>query len=427
MALPILTPSSQISKVILPVTGNAANVTTATLPYGIYLNNTDFVSGAVDQVAFTYKMLGGDVLDIELVEGNVYSSYETAVLEYSTILNSHQAENVLSDFLGATTGTFNSDGQMRPGETLSGSNVNLKFPAFTFEYARHIADGLAAEAGFGDNVQMYSASFALTGGVQTYDLQNIVAVHQSGSDWSGSIDNKRITIHRVYYKSPSTMWRFYGYGGGINAYGNLNTYGMYADDSQFEVVPAWQNKLQAMAFETDIYTRLSHYAYEIRNTKITIYPPPTITGGLGCTSWSQPSPMWFLFSVPGNAWEQQADRTDGVDGVNNMNTLPFENIPFENINSMGKQWIRKYALAISKEMLGQIRGKFATIPIPGNDITLNASELLGQAKEEQTALKEELKALLDKLTYGALVKGDAEIADAANSIMTHVPMGIYIG
>jgi hypothetical protein len=78
-------------------------------------------------------------------------------------------------------------------------------------------------------------------------------------------------------------------------------------------------------------------------------------------------------------------------------------------------------------MLGQIRGKFATIPIPGNDITLNASELLGQAKEEQTALKEELKALLDKLTYGALVKGDAEIADAANSIMTHVPMGIYIG
>jgi len=196
---------------------------------------------------------------------------------------------------------------------------------------------------------------------------------------------------------------------------------MYADDSQFEVVPAWQNKLQAMQFETDIYTRLSHYSYELRNNFITVYPPPV---NPGCGS---PSHMWFLFSIPHDAWDQQADRTDGVDGINNMNTLPFENIPYENINSMGKQWIRKYALAVSKEMLGQIRGKFGSIPIPGNDVTLNAADLLGQAKEEQTALKEELKVQLEKLTYGALVKGDAEMADDANRIMDHVPMGIYIG
>jgi hypothetical protein len=94
---------------------------------------------------------------------------------------------------------------------------------------------------------------------------------------------------------------------------------------------------------------------------------------------------------------------------------------------MGKQWIRKYALAISKEMLGQVRGKFGSIPIPGNDVTLNASELLSQAKDEQNGLKEELKAQLDKLTYGALVKGDAEMAEDSNRIQVHVPMGIYTG
>ena len=425
MALPILTPKSQMSKVILPVTGNAANVTATAVPYGIYLNSTDFISGAVDQVAFTYKMLGGDVLDIELKEGNVYTSYELAVLEYSYVLNSHQAENVLSDYLGGTTGTFDHDGNLKPGvlsSSLGGSQLSLKFPKFTFEYATRIAAGVAGEAGFGDNITMYSSSIDLENGVQDYDLQGAVSSSQAGNPWNGLVQNKRVNIWRVYYKSPATMWRFFGYYGGLNTFGNLSTYGMYADDSTFEVVPAWQNKLQAMAFETDVYTRLSHYSYEIWNNRLKIYPPPAAPGCGGT-----PSKMWFYFSIPNDAWVEDADRTDGVEGINNMNTLPFANIPYDNINSMGKQWIRKYALAISKEMLGQIRGKFGSIPIPGNDVTLNADGLLSQAKEEQTALKEELKTQLDKLTYGALVKGDAEMADDANRIMDHVPMGVYIG
>jgi len=425
MSLPVLTPVSQMSKVILPVTGTAANVTAAAVPYGIYLNSTNFISGAVDQVAFTYKMLGGDVLDIELVEGNVYSSYESAVLEYSYILNSHQAENVLSNYLGGTTGTFDHDGELRAGplsSSLSGSQLALKYPKFTFEYAGRIATGLAAESGIGDNVTMYSASFALTGGLQDYDLQNVVSSSQSGNIWNNLVQNKKISIHRVYYKSPAAMWRFFGaMGVGGTVYGNLMSYGMYADDSTFEVVPAWQNKLQAMQFETDLYTRASHYSYEIRDNRLKIYPAPYPECG------GSPTRMWFNFSIPNDAWVEELDRTIGIDGISNMNTLPFANIPYENINSMGKQWIRKYALAVSKEMLGQIRGKFATIPIPGNDVTLNASELLGQAKEEQAALKEELKVQLEKLTYGALVKSDAEMAEDTTRIETLVPMGIYIG
>ena len=197
---------------------------------------------------------------------------------------------------------------------------------------------------------------------------------------------------------------------------------MYSDDSQFEVVPVWQNKLQAQAFETSLYTRVSQYSYEIRDNNLKIYPPPYMPGEGG-----SPPKMWFNFSIPSDSWEESGDRKDGVNGVNNMNTLPFANLPYENINSMGKQWIRKYALALSKEMLGQIRGKFATIPIPGNDVTLNASELLTQAKEEQTSLKEELRNQLDKLTYSALVKSDAELADDSKRIMDYVPMGVYVG
>ena len=117
----------------------------------------------------------------------------------------------------------------------------------------------------------------------------------------------------------------------------------------------------------------------------------------------------------------------GIQGVNNLNTVPFNNLPYENINSMGKQWIRKYALALCKEMLGQIRGKFTTMPIPGESVTLNHAELLGQAKEEQTQLKEKLAEMLKEVEYPALAKQDQELTDAATNVLKVTPLPIFVG
>ena len=119
MSVPTLTPVSTTSAIVLPITGTHSNVNSATnpLPFGIY-TSTSFVSGAVDQVAYTYKKLGGDVLDLEITEHQVYSAYEEAVLEYSYIVNSHQAKNVLSDLLGANTASFDQDGQIESGSSL---------------------------------------------------------------------------------------------------------------------------------------------------------------------------------------------------------------------------------------------------------------------------------------------------------------------
>ena len=150
--------------------------------------------------------------------------------------------------------------------------------------------------------------------------------------------------------------RFYGYYGGLNTVGNLSYYGQYADDSTFEVIPVWQNKSQAMAFEDAIYTRISHFSYEIKNNKLRIFPD---------TTHVSPTKMWVEFSVVSNAWDESEDK-DGVRGINNMNTLPYENIEYLNINSIGKQWIRRFALAVCKEMLGNIRSKFASLPNPGD-------------------------------------------------------------
>ena len=137
--------------------------------------------------------------------------------------------------------------------------------------------------------------------------------------------------------------------------------------------------------------------------------------------------MWFEFTVDADSWESDSDRPDGVDGVNNLNTMPYANIPYENINSIGKQWIRRFALALSKEMLGQIRGKFSTIPIPGDSVTLNHSELLSQAAAEQDKLREELKTILDDMTYAKLIEQDAGMTDNAQKVLTSVPNYILMG
>jgi hypothetical protein len=342
----------------------------------------------------------------------------------------HQAKNSLSNFLGQSTASFDHEGQITEGDA-SGSNANLKYPRFRFDYAKRVGQGMAEYAGIGGNLTEYSASFNTTSSVSTYDLQKIIyEASDSGNDlgtgksvgFAGLVGNNKVRVTKVYYKTPQAMWRFFGYYGGINVIGNMMTYGQFADDSTFEIIPAWQNKLQAMAYEDHIHTRISHYSYELVNNKLTLYPPPE--GRLSSGRF------WVRFTVERNAWEEDPSGVSntGVHGINNINSLPFDNIKYSAINSIGKHWIRRYALATCKEMLGQVRGKFGgSIPIPGDSITLNSSDLLTQAKDEKTTLVEELKTILEETTYLQLTKNDADLQDATGKILKEVPSPIFVG
>jgi hypothetical protein len=363
-------------------------------------------------------MLGGDVLDIELTEQNVYAAYEAAVLEYSYHINLHQAKNVLGDVLGNSTASFDQD-----GEVVTGESIETILPSFDIGYAKQIALKSSEEANVGGHLTHYSASITLEQGKQDYDLQTII--HQqsqtTGSAFYGLVDGKRLSIRKVYYKSPRAMWRFYGYYGGINTAGNLSTYGMYADDSTFEIIPAWQNKLQAMSYEDSIYTRISHYSYDLRNNILRLFPYPE----------AEIKNLWVEFVIPGDASDvEKAGNTvvnSNKNGINNMNTIPFANIPYENINSVGKQWIRRYALAVSKEILGQVRSKFSSVPIPGENVQLNGTALVNEGKEEQKSLKEELKTMLAEMTYDKLLEATAGMTENSNKIIGKVPLNIFMG
>jgi hypothetical protein len=549
MSAPTLTPASMLSAIVLPITGSLTSVNTA-LPYKIYsdslspLYSSSFLSGAVDQVSYVYKKLGGDILDLEITEGNVYAAYEEAVLEYSYLVNIHQATNMLSDALGNTTGSFDEKGNLEQGalsSSLGGSHIALKYPKFDYSMTRRVGEGIGAEIGLNSSVQ-FSASFDVTPRKQDYDLQaildsrlndpgvgalafsaapnddevftlidaekrsvqfkfdtttnvsspnsspavigidaannnasdavnaasvaalvvstinsnnhlqvsasideadtkkvnltqskgglsgNTVIVEnsnaivptnfQNGADnfpYGSQIEGKRILIKKVYYKTPHAMWRFYGYYGGLNVVGNLSNYGQFSDDSTFQLVPAWQNKAQANAFEDAIYTRMSQYSYELKNNKIRLYPSPE-TGGV--------TKMWIEFSVPQDVWSPDEP---SIDGVNNMNTLPIGNLPYGSINAIGKQWIRRFALSLCKEILGQVRSKFGSVPIPGESVTLNGPALLSEAKDEQNKLRDELKQTLSELTYAKMAEQDAKLLEDTEKVLDKVPNYIFVG
>jgi len=432
MSTPDLTPVSQSSKSILPVTGSTIEVNDS-VPYKIYsdpdaeLYSAQFITGAVDQVTYTYRKLGGDVLDVELSTKSVYTSYEEATLEYSYIINVHQASNALPSMLGDSTGTFDSKGQLETGAlktALNGKHAALRLPKFQFGYAKTVSDGFSGEAGVGGTQTEYSASFTTQDETDVYDLQDVVEAATAGSAWENVIGpdaaRKKILIKKVFYRTPSAAWRFYGYYGGLNVVGNLHNYGQFSDDSSFQLVPTWHNKAQALAYEDAIYTRLSHWSYELINNKLRLHPTPR--------SGYTPT-MWFRFVIPEDAILDGTDAGDvsTLDGINNMNTLPFSNLPFTSINSIGKQWIRRFALALSKEILGQIRSKFGAIPIPGEPVTLNGEALITQGREEQEKLREELKTTLVEMTYPKLLEQQGAITENTTKIQERIPLTVFVG
>ena len=451
MATPVLIPTSTLSVITLPVTGTASNVVDA-VPYGIYakdslvvgdhgrkmanpLYSTQFLSGAAEQVTYVYRKLGGDVLDIELTPANVYASYEEAVLEYSYIVNLHQASNMLVSSVGASTGSFDHRGMLSgsvdgsgigddtavTSSALNGANISLKYPRFSFAHFRAIGSAASDAAGMQGSVE-FSASFPISTGIQDYNLQDIIETKSadpdnSDLDYYNKVKNKKILIKKVFYKTPHTMWRFYGYYGGLNVVGNLHNYGQFSDNSTFELIPAWHNKAQAMAYEDAIYTRMSHFTYEVKNNNLRLFPIPQTFS---------PNEMWIQFSVPGDPWDADGYE-DGTDGVNNLNTLPLSNIPYDKINSIGKQWIRRFSLALSKETLGQVRSKFGSVPIPGQTLSMNGTALISEGRDEQKTLREELKTTLAELTYAKLAEMGASMAENTSKAFDGVPLNIFVG
>jgi len=156
-------------------------------------------------------------------------------------------------------------------------------------------------------------------------------------------------------------------------------------------LPIWEDVLRAQQLKMSQKIRRSNYSYGLNNNVLTLYPVPTSDTRVHFT--------YYLIDANSGSFDSNDPLTNGVA---NLSNVPFRNINYSQINSIGHQWIRRFALSLSKEVLGQIRSKVRSIPIPNGNLELNGSDLVIQAQTEQVNLREELKGWLDSMTYDKL-------------------------
>ncbi len=378
--------------------------TTSPTPFGFFDNESQFQTEADKIVTFVKRKLGDDVLSVELTKKQIWATLEESSLEFGAILNQYQAKSQMVQFLGMPiTGSSG---------TMSGSEG--KYPRENLDFLTRIAEPYGGEAGAGGSYNMLSGSIQLKANQQDYDIYQTLQDSAGSLLFSSSLNPLRtkMQINEVFHFSPQAAYRFFDTTSAINYLNNEFSFESFTPETIFYVLPVFEDILRAGQLDISNRVRRSNYSYKVIGRNIRIYPMPT----------QETASKLFIrvkfFSDPLNPPYQD----DTIRGVSNLSDIPFGNLEYTNINSIGRQWIRQYSLALCKELLGLIRSKFSTIPIPGSDLTLNGADLLSSGKEEKTNLRTQLKEMLETMTYDKLQETAASRAEMVNKQLKYVPM-----
>jgi len=374
--------------------------------FGFYDNDSDFKTDANKVANFCARRLGYPIENVELQDLNFWTAFEEATTVYGNELYAYQIrENLLNlEGLPVNTPVLNNT-QITPN---MGNIIR-------------ISEQYGEEAGTGGNTNWYSGSVILTGSVQDYDLD--VWAQQNG------ISGSNLEIKRVFYQGVPASATYY-YGGGIGLGAGWGTFfgalggvaGAAGYGNNFLVTPLSFNvaAIQQMELATDIL--LSAYSFEIVNNKLRIFPCPT-DGDTG-------THYWFQYLLKDERLENSLVSGSGVSGsglITNVSNAPYTNPVYSQINSIGRAWIFEYTLALCKEMLGYVRNKYSTIPIPGAEVTLNGATLTTSAQTSKDALIERLRAYFDETSRQSMLERRAAEADFSQTELNKTPMTIFIG
>jgi len=372
-------------------------------PFGVFDSDTTFQSDADKMVVFVKRKLGDDVLSVELTKKQIWANLEEACFEYSNILNQYQAKSTLLNYLGYSTG--------------SQSGLEAAFPRENLEYLARFADPYASEAGIGGSYNMYSGSIALIPGQQDYDLYTDLK-NASGtalySSASNSSPKSKMRIMEVFHFNPQAAYRFFDTTSATNYLNNEFSFESFTPETIFYVLPVFEDILRAGQLDLSNRVRRSNYSYEVIGTKIRIFPMPTSLSAIGRNLFVRVK----FWNNPINP----AFQDETIWGVNNLSNVPFGNLTYARINSMGLQWIRQYTLALSMEQLGMIRNKFTSVPIPGGTVTLNGADLVGKGRDDKKELIAKLKEMLETLTYDKLIENAANRSENIMKQLSKIPI-----
>ena len=366
-------------------------------PFGFFDDDLSFQNDADSIVTFVKRKLGDDILSVELTKKQIWACFEEATLEYGTLVNEYQTRSQLSNLFGISTG----------------SNVEGKYAHETLDFILRLAEPYAQEAGIGGSYNTLSGSISLTAGKQDYDMYSELKDGDGNLLFSSSLNDPptRMKILEVFHFSPQAAYRFFDTTSAINYLNNEFAFESFTPETIFYVLPVFEDILRAGQLDLSNRVRRSNYSYEVNGTKLRLFPSPTTDNrNLFIRVRQYPDPLSPSYT----------DMT--IQGVSNMSNLPFGNIEYKKINSIGRQWVRQFTLALSREQLGLVRSKFGNIPIPGGEVSLNGADLISQGREDQTGLKTQLKEMLDTLTYDKLIEIQSTRAEQMQKQLRFVPM-----
>lgn len=372
----------------------SANFTSGSTPFGFYDTDTDFQTDAVKVASFCANRLGYPLMDVELQDINFFACFEEAVTTYGNEVFQYKVREDYLSIEGSSTGSL----------------LNKQLVDPSLNRIVNISKTYGTEAEVGGLVTKRKGKLNLTSSVQEYDLD----AWALAEGITGSIE-----VRKVYYEAPPAITRYFdpyaGTGTGVQSLMDQFDFGSYSPGVNFMLMPTSFDVMQTQAIEFNDQIRKSAYTFELINNKIKIFPVPT----------SNLSKLYFDYYKATDKSVLITNPDRGI--VTNVAEVPYENPTYSHINSIGRQWIFKYTLALTKELLGYIRGKYQTVPVPGSEATLNQSDLLADARSEKESLMLSLREMLDQTSRSKQLEGQAIEAENLGKTLSTVPMTIFVG
>ena len=373
----------------------SSSFATGSTPFGTFDSDLVFQSDAPKVANWCAKRLGYPIQNVELVDESLFACFEEATSEYAAQVNQYNIRNNLDTLKGNPTGSNYS------GKLVQGSNLADIIG---------ISDAYGTLVGVGGNTDIKKGSIDMVAGQQTYDLDVLFA--------NVSESSNRIDVVKVFHEPPPASARFFDpYAG--SGVGNKNLmdefgFGNMSPASQFVMMPMFQDLLRMQAIELNDTIRKSAHSFNITNNKLQIFPIPKAA-----------YKMWFEYFVRNEFIQNSTNISSDV--VSDYANIGYDFIQYKNINDVGKQWIRKYSLALAKELLGAIREKYSSVPIPGSEISLDGGALRAEAQTEKDALVEQLRENLEELSRKNQFEIRNNESNYQQEMLRKVPLAIYTG
>lgn len=388
--------------------GSGSAVTTASVPYGYYLNELGAITASIGSFEYdcytsakwAAERLGFPIVDIEMIDINFYACFEEAVNEYGAQVNQFNIRNNLLNMQG-----------MNVSQNPNVSGLNVKGSGLPFLIS--IAKDYGSYIGVGGNVEIKKKPIQLSASVQTYDLQALIGdVYESGS---------RLDVRRIFHGPPPAFARIYDpFSMTGMSYSNVLSemgFAGYSPATQFLMTPIFEDLLRGQAIEFNDMVRKSGYSFEIANNKLKIFPIPTYN-----------HTTYVEYVVENDMMSTSATFSSGsnYDVVSDYSNIPYQEVKYCKLNAVGRQWIKKYFLALCKETLGRILQKYSSTPIPGGEVMLDGGELRTESSAEKEVLMAQLRENLEATGREKMIEAKANESEKMRDTLRAIPMAIYI-